>query len=158
VLDALAKAGSDIRGKLGESLSTVKKFDTPWSKHPPLLWKHCKPIAWDANDRRQRFRRLDCSAAARHQARSKFCVPTPASPPLITIFPNQASRAVRTESLRSARPGQRARKTLYRLSLFLISSPVTREGQPSYAAWAQSYPRDEKSLYDLGSIDASLGH
>src|SRR5260370_42541801 len=29
VLDALAKAGSDIRGKLGESLSTVKKFDTP---------------------------------------------------------------------------------------------------------------------------------
>jgi len=29
VLDALAKAGSDMRGKLGESLATVKKFDTP---------------------------------------------------------------------------------------------------------------------------------
>jgi eukaryotic-like serine/threonine-protein kinase len=29
VLDALGKAASEIRGKLGESLSTVKKFDTP---------------------------------------------------------------------------------------------------------------------------------
>src|ERR1700752_1116247 len=29
VLDALAKAASDIRSKLGESLSTVQKFDAP---------------------------------------------------------------------------------------------------------------------------------
>jgi serine/threonine protein kinase/tetratricopeptide (TPR) repeat protein len=29
VLDALGKAASEIRGKLGESLSTVRKFDTP---------------------------------------------------------------------------------------------------------------------------------
>jgi eukaryotic-like serine/threonine-protein kinase len=29
VLDTLGKAASEIRGKLGESLSTVKKFDTP---------------------------------------------------------------------------------------------------------------------------------
>jgi serine/threonine protein kinase len=29
VLDALGKAASEIRGKLGESLSTVKRFDTP---------------------------------------------------------------------------------------------------------------------------------
>ncbi len=29
VLDALGKVASDIRSKLGESLSTVKKFDTP---------------------------------------------------------------------------------------------------------------------------------
>ncbi|MFZ3216585.1 MAG: protein kinase [Candidatus Acidiferrales bacterium] len=29
VLDALGRAASEIRGKLGESLSTVKKFDTP---------------------------------------------------------------------------------------------------------------------------------
>ena len=29
VLDALSKAASEIRGKLGESLSTVKKFETP---------------------------------------------------------------------------------------------------------------------------------
>src|SRR6202030_3780415 len=29
VLDALGKAASEIRNKLGESLSTVQKFDTP---------------------------------------------------------------------------------------------------------------------------------
>ncbi len=29
VLDALGKTASDIRNKLGESLSTVQKFDTP---------------------------------------------------------------------------------------------------------------------------------
>ena len=29
VLDALSKAASEMRSKLGESLSTVKKFETP---------------------------------------------------------------------------------------------------------------------------------
>jgi eukaryotic-like serine/threonine-protein kinase len=29
VLDALGKTASEIRNKLGESLSTVRKFDTP---------------------------------------------------------------------------------------------------------------------------------
>ena len=40
VLQALDEAATDLRGKLGESLSTVEKFDAPWIKPPRL---HSKP-------------------------------------------------------------------------------------------------------------------
>jgi eukaryotic-like serine/threonine-protein kinase len=40
VLDALGKTASEIRNKLGESLSTVQKFDTPLEQaRPPRRWK-----------------------------------------------------------------------------------------------------------------------
>jgi hypothetical protein len=43
VLDALGKAGSEIRNRLGESLSTVQKFDTPLAQD--LQFTDIDPIA-----------------------------------------------------------------------------------------------------------------
>jgi hypothetical protein len=45
VLDTLGNAASVIRNKLGESLSTVQKFNTP--NQPPRPSKHYRPIASD---------------------------------------------------------------------------------------------------------------
>jgi serine/threonine protein kinase/Flp pilus assembly protein TadD len=51
VLDALGKAGSEIRKKLGESLSSVQKFDTPLRQAttPSLEALQAYSLAWKAD-------------------------------------------------------------------------------------------------------------
>jgi len=50
ILDALGKAASEIRNKLGESLSTVQKFDTPLQQAttPSLEALQAYSLAWKA--------------------------------------------------------------------------------------------------------------
>jgi hypothetical protein len=51
VLDALGKAASEIRNKLGESLITVRKFDTPVEQATTPSLEALRATAWD-NERR----------------------------------------------------------------------------------------------------------
>jgi hypothetical protein len=44
VLKGLDKAVSDLREKLGESLTSIQKFDTPLEEAAPHRWRLCKPI------------------------------------------------------------------------------------------------------------------
>ena len=40
VLEALGKVSAELRNQLGESLSTVQKFDTPWNRPPRRRSRH----------------------------------------------------------------------------------------------------------------------
>jgi hypothetical protein len=47
VLSAMDKAAPKLRTKLGESLNTVQKFDTPLAQAPRLLLRRFRRIAWE---------------------------------------------------------------------------------------------------------------
>ena len=45
VLSALGKAATQLRGKLGESLASLQKYDTPVEQATTPRWRRCRPIA-----------------------------------------------------------------------------------------------------------------
>jgi DNA-binding winged helix-turn-helix (wHTH) protein len=48
VLRALSQAATKLRGKMGESLKSVEKFDTPLEQATTPRWLLCTPIVWAA--------------------------------------------------------------------------------------------------------------
>ncbi len=119
VLDALSRAASEMRSKLGESLSTVKKFETPVQERPHLRSKRCRRTAglrrmMNANDfpasipLLQRAIELDPNFAMAYAT-------------LGTSYTSLGEMGLRSgkreESVRAARSGQREREVLYRLAL-----------------------------------------
>jgi len=72
VLAAMDKAAVKLRAKLGESLSTIQKFDRPLEQAPHLHLKRFRPSASGGNIRKGRFRRYYTFVSAGHQARSEF--------------------------------------------------------------------------------------
>jgi serine/threonine protein kinase len=160
VLDALAKAGSDIRGKLGESLSTVKKFDTPVEQASTSSLEALQAYSLGrkmtgANDFAgsivplQRAIKLDPNFAMAYAG-------------LATAYNNIAEPGLAAQFAQKAydlRDRASEREKLYIDSHYynFVSGDLEKASQ-AYAAWAQSYPRDEIPYTNLGSIDASLGH
>jgi tetratricopeptide (TPR) repeat protein len=159
VLDALAKAGSDIRGKLGESLSTVKKFDTPVEQASTSSLEALQAYSLGrkltgANDFAgsiaplQRAIKLDPNFAMAYAG-------------LATSYNNIAEPGLAGPFAQKAydlRDRASEREKLYIDSHYynFVSGDLEKASQ-AYAAWTQSYPRDEIPYTNLGSIDASLG-
>jgi serine/threonine protein kinase/tetratricopeptide (TPR) repeat protein len=159
VLDALAKAGSDIRGKLGESLSTVKKFDTPVEQASTSSLEALQAYSLGrkltgANDFAgsiaplQRAIKLDPNFAMAYAG-------------LATSYNNIAEPGQAGQFAQKAydlRDRASEREKLYIDSHYhnFVSGDLEKAGK-AYAAWTQSYPRDEIPYTNLGSIDASLG-
>jgi serine/threonine protein kinase len=159
VLDALAKAGSDIRGKLGESLSTVKKFDTPVEQASTSSLEALQAYSLGrkmtgANDFAgsiaplQRAIKLDPNFAMAYAG-------------LATAYNNLAEPGLAAQFEQKAydlRDRASEREKLYIDSHYynFVSGDLEKASQ-AYAAWSQSYPRDEIPYTNLGSIDASLG-
>ena len=48
MLKALAQGASFVRKKLGESVGTLQKFNTPSSRLRRLRWRRFTPTRWDA--------------------------------------------------------------------------------------------------------------
>jgi hypothetical protein len=160
VLDALAKAGSDIRGKLGESLSTLKKFDTPVEQASTSSLEALQAYSLGrkmtgANDFAgsiaplQRAIKLDPNFAMAYAG-------------LATAYNNISEPGLAAQFAQKAydlRDRASEREKLYIDSHYFnfVSGDLEKASQ-AYAAWAQSYPRDEIPYTNLGSIDASLGH
>jgi eukaryotic-like serine/threonine-protein kinase len=160
VLDALAKAGSDIRGKLGESLSTVKKFDTPVEQASTSSLEALQAYSLGrkmtgANDFAgsiaplQRAIKLDPNFAMAYAG-------------LATAYNNISEPGLAAQFAQKAydlRDRASEREKLYIDSHYFnfVSGDLEKASQ-AYTAWAQSYPRDEIPYTNLGSIDASLGH
>ncbi len=160
VLDALAKAGSDIRGKLGESLSTVKKFDTPVEQASTSSLEALQAYSLGrkmtgANDFArsiaplQRAIKLDPNFAMAYAG-------------LATAYNNISEPGLAAQFAQKAydlRDRASEREKLYIDSHYynFVSGDLEKASQ-AYTAWAQSYPRDEIPYTNLGSIDAGLGH
>jgi len=159
VLDALAKAGSDIRGKLGESLSTVKKFDTPVEQASTSSLEALQAFSLgrkvaSANDfagsivHFQRAIKVDPNFAMAYAA-------------LGTAYNNVGEPGFGAQFAQKAyelRDRASERERLYIDSHYyqFVSGDLEKTAQ-AYEMWSQAYPRDEIPYTNLGSIDATLG-
>ena len=159
VLDALAKAGSDIRGKLGESLSTVKKFDTPVEQASTSSLEALQAYSLGrkmtgANDFAssiaplQRAIKLDPNFAMAYAG-------------LATAYNNISEPGLAAQFAQKAydlRDRASEREKLYIDSHYynFVSGDLDKANQ-AYEAWAQNYPRDEIPYTNLGSIYAIMG-
>jgi eukaryotic-like serine/threonine-protein kinase len=159
VLDALGKAASDMRGKLGESLSTVKKFETP-----------VQEASTSSLEALQAY-----SLARKMMNADDFPASIPLLQRAIQLDPNFAmayatlgtSYSTLAEPSLSAENEKKAFELRDRVSereKFYIDSHyyemVTGDMDKSRQVlelWEQSYPRDEAAITNLGVTYSVLG-
>jgi serine/threonine protein kinase/Flp pilus assembly protein TadD len=159
VLDALGKAASEIRNKLGESLSTVRKFETPVEQAttPSLealqaysLGQKTKDIKGDraAVPFFERAIQLDPTFAMAYAL-------------LGTSYSNLGQEELARETFSKAyglRDQVSDREKFYIDSYYndLVTGDIEKARQ-TYELWAQVYPRDDKPTANLGLIHGYLG-
>jgi serine/threonine protein kinase/Flp pilus assembly protein TadD len=154
VLDALGKAASEIRGKLGESLSTVKKFDTP-----------AEQASTSSLEALQAF-----GQARKFVSANDYAAAAPLLQRAIKLDPNFAMAYAALgicylnigEAGLAAEYSQKAYDLRDRVSdheRFYIESHYQQntvgdleKARAIYEEWAQAYPHDEVPPTDLGVI------
>jgi len=160
VLDALGKASSEIRKRLGESLATVQKFDIPLEQAttPSLEALQAYSVGRDALTGRgdnaaavplfQRSIKLDPNLAIAYSS-------------LGTTYHNMGEKELAAENTRKA---YELRANVSERERFYIESHyydfVTGDQEKArqvYETWAQMYPRDEIPTINLGVICQNLG-
>ncbi len=159
VLDALGKAASDIRSKLGESLSTIQKFETP-----------VQEASTSSLDALQAY-----SLGRKMTSANDFAAAIPVYQRAIKLDPNfaMAYAALATGYSDIGEPASAAEnvKKAYDLrdrvsehEKFYIDSHYYQmatgdleKARQVLELWAQSYPRDEIPPTNLGYIDGILG-
>jgi serine/threonine protein kinase/tetratricopeptide (TPR) repeat protein len=159
VLDALGKAASDMRGKLGESLSTVTQFETPiheasTSSLEALQAYSRGPQMVGANDFAssipvfQRAIQLDPNFAMAYAM-------------LGTSYANIAEPGL---SAQAARKAYELRDRVSEVEKFYIESHYYEmatgdldKARQTFKLLAQNYPREETAPTNLGVIDVMLG-
>jgi eukaryotic-like serine/threonine-protein kinase len=159
VLEALGKAAAEIRGKLGESLSTIQKFDTP-----------VEQASTSSLEALQAY-----SLARKMMAANDFAGSIPILQRAISLDPNFAmayavlgtSYTDIGEPALAAVQGQKAYELRDRVSereKFYIDSHYYQyvlgdleKSEQTYAVWEQDYPRDEVPPTNLGFIYGVLG-
>jgi serine/threonine protein kinase/tetratricopeptide (TPR) repeat protein len=159
VLDALGKAASDMRSKLGESLSTVKKYETP-----------VQEASTSSLEALQAF-----SLARKMMSANDFAGSVPVLKRAINLDPNFAiAYAVLATSYSNlGEPGLAAENATKAYELrdrvserekFYIDSHYHEmatgdldKARQAFELWVQSYPRDETTITNLGVIHGQLG-
>ena len=160
VLDALGKMASDIRNRLGESLSTTQKFDTPLEQATTPSLEALQAYSFG---RRAMSGRGDWSAAVPFFQRA------------VSLDPNFAIAYARLgmayRNLGEADLGAQNAKMAYHLReraseserfyidshYFLIAVGNLEKARQVLELWAQTYPRDFTPLADLNDIYFQLG-
>jgi len=160
VLDALGKASSEIRKKLGESLTTVQKLDTPLEQAttPSLEALQAYSMGRDALSGRgdnaaavplfQRAIKLDPNLAIAYSS-------------LGTTYHNMGERELAAENTRKA---YELRGKLSEREKFYIESHYydfatgdLEKARQVYGTWKQMYPRDQVPTLNLGVTYQYLG-
>lgn len=159
VLDALGKASSEIRTKLGESLSTVEKFDTPLEQATTSSLEALQAYslgrkAHSGNDNvaaiplYQRAIRLDPNFAMAYAS-------------LGQCYTNISETTLGTENTKKA---YKLRERLSEQEKFYIESHYhdnftgdLEKARQVYELWAQVYPRDSAPHSNLATIYWQLG-
>ncbi len=160
VLDALSKLAADIRGKLGESLSSVRKFDAPPENvtTPSLEALKAYSLGFQLYEFKSDYhesipffqRAIDLDPRfAMAYARLGNCY-------YMQSQGNQAS-----EFLRKAydlREQVSEREKLYLVSHYQqLATRNLEAARSTYELWAQTYPRDPVPIGNLGTIYSMLG-
>ena len=159
VLDALGKTASEIRSKLGESLTTVQKFDTPLEQASTHSLEALKAYSlgiktWEAKGEPEAipfFKRaieLDPNFALAYLA-------------LGTSYYNLAQASLAVENLNQAfelrdRVSERER---YRITgdYYSFAAGDDQKATQAYETWAQSYPHDDLAPLELGAEYMEIG-
>ncbi|MGA8035356.1 MAG: protein kinase [Candidatus Acidiferrales bacterium] len=159
VLDALSKVATDLRAKLGESLSTVKKFDTPLEQ-----------ASTSSLEALQVFSKGRAATAA-----GDFGASIPYFQRAIQLDPNfaMAYAGISTAYNDIGEPGLAAQNITKAYELrdrvsererFYIDAHYDQYGpgdipkaREVYLQWQKAYPRDEVTYTNLGVIDSLLG-
>jgi eukaryotic-like serine/threonine-protein kinase len=159
VLDALGKAASNMRSKLGESLSTVKKFETP-----------VQEASTSSLEALQAF-----SLARKMISANDFPAAIPLLKRAIKLDPNFALAygALGTSYSNMGEPGLAAEQMMKAYQLrdrvserekFYLDSHYHEmatgdldKSRQAYELWVQSYPRDEGPVTNLGVIYGATG-
>jgi serine/threonine protein kinase/predicted Zn-dependent protease len=159
VLDALGKSASEIRNKLGESLNTVQKFDTPLEQAttPSLEALQAYSIGRrmmagddyaDAPPLFQRAIRLDPNFAMAYAR-------------LGTSYSNLGETTIGSENLKKAyelRDRASEPEKFYIESHYYQIVPGNLEkARQVYELWAQTYPREYVARLNLSGIYANFG-
>jgi serine/threonine protein kinase/tetratricopeptide (TPR) repeat protein len=158
VLKALGQMASSLRGKLGESLATVQKFDVPVEATTPSL-EALKAFSMGITT----FRNKGNAEAIPFYKRAieldpKFAV---AYASLGLVYGNLGQANLSAQNIKKAyelrdRVSEREK---YRISALYYQN-VTGELEQSsqvYELWAKSYPKDSIPPGNLGYIYAQLG-
>ena len=159
VLDALGKASSEIRKKLGESISTIEKFDTPLAQATTPSLDALKAF----------------SLGAKALDGGDFTASIPALQRAITLDPNFAMAysalaanyeniGESSHAIENAKKAYELRERVTEREKFAIESAyyvdVTgdlEKARHTYEFWAQTYPRNDGSHFNLGNLYNYLG-
>jgi eukaryotic-like serine/threonine-protein kinase len=152
VLQALGKAASTIRGKLGESLASVKKFDVPVEATTASL-EALKTFSMGVTTLREKG---DAEAISffRHaiELDPNFVM---AYATLGLSYSNLGQATLAAENLKKAydlrdRVSEREKLRIAGYYFSLVTGELEKANQ-AYELWIQSYPRDATPLGDLGN-------
>jgi eukaryotic-like serine/threonine-protein kinase len=160
VLDALGKVATDMRAKLGESLSMVQKLDTPLDQAttPSLealqAYSLGRKNAVEKGDDAgavplyQRAIRLDPNFAMAYEG-------------LGTSYYNLGETTMAAENTRKAyelreRVSEREKFHIESHYYFLVTGDLEK-ARRVYELWAQTFPRDDAPPNNLGAIYQRLG-
>jgi serine/threonine protein kinase/predicted Zn-dependent protease len=159
VLDALGGAAAKLRSKLGESLSTVQKLDTPLAQATtPSL------EALQAYSLGSRLAGNDDDAAAVplfQQAIRRDPNFAMAYDLLGTSYFNLGETSLAAENTRKAyelreRVSEREKFSI-ESQYYDLATGDQEKARQTYQLWAQTYPRDSVPPYNLGAIYDGLG-
>jgi eukaryotic-like serine/threonine-protein kinase len=160
VLAAMDKAAANLRGKLGESLSTVQKFDTPIEQATtPTL----EALQAYSLGRRTLAAKGDNAAAVPFFQRAIRLDPhfAMAYASLGTSYGNLGESSLAAENIRTAydlRERVSEREKFYIEShYYSIITGDLEKARRAYELWAQTYPRDWVPPDNLGGIYRILG-
>jgi eukaryotic-like serine/threonine-protein kinase len=159
VLDALGKTASDIRNKLGESLSTVQKFDTPIEQAttPSLEALQAYSAGYRAAIGEGDF------TTARHLFQQAIKLDANFAMAYLGYGLSSAAvgeTTVWSENIRKAfelRAGVSEREKLFIESQYQNSLGNRQKTEQVFQVWAQTYPRDWVPRHELGIVYASVG-
>jgi eukaryotic-like serine/threonine-protein kinase len=158
VLKTLGQAAKELRGKLGESLVTVEKFDVPVEATTPSL----EALRAYSMGGRTRSRKGDAEAVP-FLKRAIELDPTfalaYAGLSLSYFNLNQAGLAAENATKAYALRNRVSERERYRISTIYYHA-VTGELEKSielYELWSKSYPRDDTPHLNLGVVYQQLG-
>jgi eukaryotic-like serine/threonine-protein kinase len=159
VLQALDEAATDLRGKLGESLSTVEKFDTPLDQATTPSLEALKALSVGVKTLQEKgsaaaipfFNRaieLDPNFAAAYEA-------------LGISYSNLREPGLATDNLQKAYDlrDKVSEREKFRISgsYYLLATGELEKAIQTYELWAQTYPRNSEPFGNLGVDYTYLG-
>jgi eukaryotic-like serine/threonine-protein kinase len=159
VLEALSKAAADMRARLGESLSTIQKFNTPIQQASTSSLEALQ--AYSRGTQMIAASNMVGATQPLRQAISLDANFAMAYAALATAVGNLGESALSAQYAQKAydlRDRVSEREKLYIDShYFMYVTGQTDKGRQALQTWAQDYPRDEVPPTDLGAIDSFLG-